>query len=323
MVDDRIPDPRAARGARARRARRARRAQAARGARRPASARGAAVPRDQLVDAVWGRSRRAAAIGSLQVYVHGLRRALGRDRIETREAATGLPRARRARPRAVRELVERADAPRRRRAGTRPSSCAQALALWRGPPLADLAEHAPAAAGAERSRNAGSQALELRNDAELALGGTTRRRRPGGARRRAAVPRAAPRAADPGALPRRPAEGRARRVPATRATLVEELGVEPAPDCRSSSAPCFVRPRARRARTRDKAGCRRRRHRWSGAARDRGGHGAAARGGSPPGDAHGPGGSGKTRLALAAAEELEPELPRRCRLRRPVRRVGA
>ena len=46
--------------------------------------RGSAVPRERLVDALWGDRPPASAISSLQVYVHGLRRAVGADRFETR-----------------------------------------------------------------------------------------------------------------------------------------------------------------------------------------------------------------------------------------------
>ena len=45
-------------------------------------ARGAVVSRDQLVDAVWGDGPPESAAAALQVYVHGLRRALGAERIE-------------------------------------------------------------------------------------------------------------------------------------------------------------------------------------------------------------------------------------------------
>ena len=41
------------------------------------------VPADQLIDGLWGESPPASAVQSLQVYVHGLRRALGSERIET------------------------------------------------------------------------------------------------------------------------------------------------------------------------------------------------------------------------------------------------
>jgi DNA-binding SARP family transcriptional activator len=46
--------------------------------------RGSAVPRERLVDALWGDRPPASAVSSLQVYVHGLRRAVGADRFETR-----------------------------------------------------------------------------------------------------------------------------------------------------------------------------------------------------------------------------------------------
>ena len=41
------------------------------------------VPRERLIDAIWGEEPPGTAANSLQVYVHGLRRALGADRIET------------------------------------------------------------------------------------------------------------------------------------------------------------------------------------------------------------------------------------------------
>src|SRR5205814_10725176 len=40
------------------------------------------VSRDRLVDALWGAEPPRSAVSSLQVYVHGLRRALGGERIE-------------------------------------------------------------------------------------------------------------------------------------------------------------------------------------------------------------------------------------------------
>src|SRR5438128_848214 len=41
------------------------------------------VPAEQLIDGLWGEEPPASALQSLQVYVHGLRRALGSERIET------------------------------------------------------------------------------------------------------------------------------------------------------------------------------------------------------------------------------------------------
>ena len=45
--------------------------------------RGVVLGRAHLVDALWGEAAPESAAASLQVYVHGLRRALGAERIET------------------------------------------------------------------------------------------------------------------------------------------------------------------------------------------------------------------------------------------------
>src|SRR5918999_825200 len=42
------------------------------------------VPRDRLIDALWGERPPETAANSLQVAVHGLRRVLGAERIVTR-----------------------------------------------------------------------------------------------------------------------------------------------------------------------------------------------------------------------------------------------
>jgi predicted ATPase/DNA-binding SARP family transcriptional activator len=134
-------------------------------------ARGAVVPREQLVEAVWGEAAPESAIASLQVYVHGLRRALGDDRIRTHgngyrvrvepdeldlERFDGL-------------LEQGRNALHAGEAAAAAGHLRDALALWRGSPLADLAEQPV-------SRRAGElderllHALELRNAAELELG---------------------------------------------------------------------------------------------------------------------------------------------------------
>src|SRR5690242_2780275 len=41
------------------------------------------LSRERLLDAIWGDDPPASAVRSLQVYVHGLRRAVGAERIET------------------------------------------------------------------------------------------------------------------------------------------------------------------------------------------------------------------------------------------------
>jgi predicted ATPase/DNA-binding SARP family transcriptional activator len=133
--------------------------------------RGAAVPRERLVDVLWGERPPPSAIASLQVYVHGLRRAVGADRLETRGAAYRL----RVEPEELDVArFERllADA-RAALAGGTPGHAdellAAALALWRGEALGDLGD-SPVRAAASGLEDLRLQALELRIDARLALG---------------------------------------------------------------------------------------------------------------------------------------------------------
>ena len=135
-------------------------------------AEGTAVPRHQLVLSVWGDDPPASAAQSLQVYVHNLRKVLGSDRIET--AGTGyllplepdeLDLARCTR------LLERARAASDGgRAADAADDARRALALWQGRALADLGEEPVAAAEAARLDELRLQAHELLIDAELALG---------------------------------------------------------------------------------------------------------------------------------------------------------
>ncbi len=109
---------------------------------------------------------------SLQVYVHGLRQALGSDRIETHGTGYRLhARARGARPRRVRAAVDSAS---RSLAADRPAEAADelraALRLCRGSPLADLAREPVADTERPRLDERRLRAVELLNDAELALG---------------------------------------------------------------------------------------------------------------------------------------------------------
>src|SRR5688500_9805449 len=108
---------------------------------------GELVPVERLVDELWGESPPATVAKVVQVYVSRLRRQLGDGRLATRAPGymlhvdpSELDLAR------FERLV--ADA-----AGAEPRTAArllrEALALWRGPPLADLAyerfAHAPVA----------------------------------------------------------------------------------------------------------------------------------------------------------------------------------
>jgi predicted ATPase/DNA-binding SARP family transcriptional activator len=117
-----------------------------------------AVSIDRLVDAVWGESPPATARSALQVHVHALRKALGADRIVTRAPGYFV----RVEPGELdverfEELVA---------AG----SFAKALALWRGPALADVAHEDFARAEAARLDEARLSAIEARIDAELDAG---------------------------------------------------------------------------------------------------------------------------------------------------------
>src|SRR5262249_35260788 len=121
---------------------------------------------------LWGEAPPASALQSLQVYVHGLRRALGGERIETAgrgyrvvvdEEELDLDRFERAleRGRAALEAGRGDDA-----AG----DLREARAVWRGTALADLPEETRRAAEAEHLDELRLTALELRFDAELACG---------------------------------------------------------------------------------------------------------------------------------------------------------
>jgi predicted ATPase/DNA-binding SARP family transcriptional activator len=118
-----------------------------------------AVSIDRLIDAVWGDEPPASVRGALQVHVHALRKALGPDRIVTR-APGYLVRVEPGELDAVRfeELV----------AGAR---FAEALDLWRGPALADVADQPFAAPDAARLDEARLAAIEARLAAELEAGG--------------------------------------------------------------------------------------------------------------------------------------------------------
>src|SRR5436190_16808989 len=133
---------------------------------------GEAVPRTRLIDELWGEEPPATAVSSLQVYVHGLRQALGAERIETHgqsyrlrveEGELDLDRFERLVTGAERELEAG-------RADSASGRIREALALWQGPALADLADEPLAQAETGRLEEQRLHALELRNDVELALG---------------------------------------------------------------------------------------------------------------------------------------------------------
>jgi predicted ATPase/DNA-binding SARP family transcriptional activator len=128
--------------------------------------------RDRLIDQLWGAEPPRSAVQSLQVYVHGLRQALGGDRIETHGTGYRI----RVEPGEldVEEFERLVDRGERELAEGRPADASDdlrsALDLWRGSPLADLGGELVGQAEAPRLEDRRLRAVELRNDAELALG---------------------------------------------------------------------------------------------------------------------------------------------------------
>jgi DNA-binding SARP family transcriptional activator/tetratricopeptide (TPR) repeat protein len=116
------------------------------------------VSSDRLIDAVWEREPPAAAAKALQVYVSHLRKALGRDRLETKPPGY---RVRIADGELDLGRFQRLVAERR---------FEDALALWRGPPLSDFAYQHFAQTEIARLEEARLTCLEERIEARLAEG---------------------------------------------------------------------------------------------------------------------------------------------------------
>ena len=134
--------------------------------------RGEAVSTERIVDELWGEQPPRAATKSVQVYVSGLRKALGDDSLETRGHGYALN----AEPASVdaerfetlladgRELLASDDA------GKAAAKLREALGLWRGPALADFTYDEFAQEPIARSEEVRLAALEARIDADLARG---------------------------------------------------------------------------------------------------------------------------------------------------------
>ena len=134
---------------------------------------------DRLIDGLWGEAPPSSAGSSLHNLVSGLRKALGDGRLVTRDGGYALQVA-------DGELdAERFDAlvreGRAALAGGEPERAAgrlrEALELWHGPALGDLAYHQALAGEAEQLEEARLAALEERIDADLARRAACRRRR--------------------------------------------------------------------------------------------------------------------------------------------------
>ena len=126
------------------------------------------VSTEQLVDEVWGESPPATVAKSIQVYVSRLRKQIGEGRLVTRAPGYLL----RVDPSELdvacfERLAAEAEDAQPKVAGEK---LRRALALWRGPPLADLAYEPFARAEIARLEELRAAALEQRIEADLALG---------------------------------------------------------------------------------------------------------------------------------------------------------
>jgi DNA-binding SARP family transcriptional activator len=119
------------------------------------------VSADRVIDELWGDTPPKTAANTVQYYVSQLRKALGADRIVTRPPGYLI----RVEPGELdlerfESLVEEGGA----------EGLREALALWRGAPLADFAYEAFAQAAIGRLDELRLVALEKRIEADLALG---------------------------------------------------------------------------------------------------------------------------------------------------------
>jgi DNA-binding SARP family transcriptional activator len=126
------------------------------------------IPRERLIDGLWGERPPGTAVKALQTYVSQLRQLLPPGMLVSRPPGYAIE----VDPEAVDLLrFERLVADARGASPAQASSLLhEALALWRGPPLADFAEEPFARAEAGRLEDLRLAALEERIDADLALG---------------------------------------------------------------------------------------------------------------------------------------------------------
>ena len=176
------------------------------------------VSAERLALALWGEDAMASAIKTVQVYVSRLRRALGDAEVLSSTSAGYRLRVRSGELDAAGFELRVADGRRALIAGDAESAAAcldEALAMWRGPPLAEFASLPFAAAEIARFEEQRLAAIELRVEADLAAGRHAElvpelRRLDG----RASVARAPARAADACPVSRRTSGRRAGGLPA-------------------------------------------------------------------------------------------------------------
>jgi WD40 repeat protein/DNA-binding SARP family transcriptional activator len=131
------------------------------------------VSADELIDGLWGERPPASAAKMVQLYVHRLRKAFGKDSSEARIVTRGRGYELQLPDEAVdagrfERLVDRARAEAER--GIVNGSARGALELWQGAPLADVASEPFAGPEIRRLEELHLRAIELAIDAELAAG---------------------------------------------------------------------------------------------------------------------------------------------------------
>lgn len=129
---------------------------------------GEIVSTDRIVDELWPDEPPAQAAKTVQVYVSRLRRRLGEDRIVTRSPGYGLVLGSSSLDIARLEQLIAAARDEPPRAAT--ALLREALSLFRGPVLADVAHEAFAQPAIQRWEGLRLVALEARVEADLALG---------------------------------------------------------------------------------------------------------------------------------------------------------
>ena len=134
--------------------------------------RGGLVPTELLVEEVWGEQAPETAVKAVRVYVSQLRKTLGQEVLETRPSGYALRLAPDELDAARFEgLIRRA---RELLGAAKPVEAAallrEAIALWRGPPLAEFRYQTFAREEIGRLEELHLGARELRLETELALG---------------------------------------------------------------------------------------------------------------------------------------------------------
>ena len=130
---------------------------------------GEVVATERLVNELWGERPPKTATTSLQNFVSQLRKLLGPETLETK-APGYILRVDRDRFDLARFEALGAEAARAPSPQERAKLLREALALWRGPPLADLAFETFAQAEIRRLEELRLEAVESRIDADLELG---------------------------------------------------------------------------------------------------------------------------------------------------------